>query len=80
MGTFVKKIMDWVLESEEKAAKECHVSPEEAREQIRKLLVKKKELEDRCKEQSKELEHLLDRLHWIKAETLRCERKLYQKE
>ncbi len=76
MNIFLKKMMEWVLEKEEAAAKQCHASPDEISEQIRKMLLKKKEIQEQCQEQTKELEHILDKLHWIKAEAIRCERKL----
>jgi len=76
MNIFLKKMMEWVLEKEEEAAKQCHASPDEISEQIRKMLLKKKEIQEQCQEQTKELEHILDKLHWIKAEAIRCERKL----
>jgi len=76
MNIFLKKMMEWILQREEEAAKNCHASPEEISEQIRKVLLKKKEIEERCKEQTKEFDHILDKLHWIKAEAIRCERKL----
>jgi hypothetical protein len=78
MNIFLQKMMEWALEKEEAAARNCHASPEDISEQIRKVLLKKKEIEEQCKEQSKELEHILDKLHWIKAEAIKCERKLSQ--
>ncbi|RUM71789.1 MAG: hypothetical protein DSZ10_06085 [Sulfurovum sp.] len=76
MNIFLKKMMEWALEKEEAAAKNCHASAEEISEQIRKVLLKKKEIEGQCKEQTKEMEHILDKLHWIKAEAIKCEREL----
>jgi len=78
MHAFLKKILEWTLEKEEEAARNCHATPEEISEQIRKVLLKKKELQEKCREQTKDLEHILDKLHWIKAQAIKCEHELKQ--
>ena len=35
MVEFMKKAMDWVLEKEDDAAKNCHIAPEDAEKQIK---------------------------------------------
>jgi len=71
----MKKAMDWVLEKEQDAAKDCHAHPEDIEKQIRMIEEKKESLEKRCKEDIGEMEHILNRLHTIKAESLKCHRK-----
>jgi len=75
MITFMKKAMDWVLEKEQDAAKDCHARPEDIEKQIRMIEEKKESLEKRCKEDIGEMEHILNRLHAIKAESLKCHSK-----
>jgi len=71
----MKKAMDWVLEKEQDAAKDCHARPEDIEKQIRMIEEKKESLEKRCKEDIGEMEHILNRLHAIKAESLKCHSK-----
>ena len=71
----MKKAMDWVLDKEREAAKNCHASPEDIDKQIKKMEEKKAMLETKNKEEIKEMEHILNRLHSIKAESLKCHTK-----
>jgi len=68
----MKKAMDWVLEKEADAAKNCHAKPEDIEKQIIMIQKKKEALEEQYKENIAELGHLLDKLHFIKAESLKC--------
>jgi hypothetical protein len=72
MMTFIKNAMDWILEKEQEAAQNCHANPEDIEKQIQMIETKKEGLEKRCKEEIGELEHLLNRLHTIKAQSLKC--------
>ena len=72
MVEFIKKMMDWALEKEEEAAKECHVSSKEVDEQIAKVEEKKEALQKKCKEELDEIQKILDRLEKIKEESLKC--------
>ena len=72
MVGFVKKMMEWVLEKEEEAARECHVSPEEVDEQIAKVQEKKEALEKKCQQELEELQKVIERLQKIKEESLKC--------
>lgn len=72
MMDFMKKAMDWILEKEQDAAKDCHAKPEDIEKQIKMIEEKKESLEKRCKEDLDELEHILNRLHSIKAQSLKC--------
>ncbi len=72
MVEFIKKMMEWALEKEEEAAKECHVSPKEVDEQIAKVEEKKEALQKKCKEELDEIQKILDRLEKIKEESLKC--------
>ncbi len=69
---FVKKAMDWVLEKEEDAAKECHAKPEDIEKQINALEEKREKLRKKFKEEDAEFGHVLDRLHVIKTASLKC--------
>jgi len=71
----MKKAMDWVLDKEREAAKNCHASPEDIDKQIKMMEEKKTMLETKYKEEIKEMEHILNRLHSIKAESLKCHTK-----
>ena len=71
----MKKAMDWVLDKEREAAKNCHASPEDIEKQIKMMEEKKTMLETKYKEEIKEMEHILNRLHSIKAESLKCHTK-----
>ena len=68
----MKKAMDWVLDKEREAAKNCHASPEDIEKQIQMIEEKKKMLEKKYKEEISEMEHILNRLHNIKAASLKC--------
>jgi len=72
MVEFIKKAMDWVLEKEADAAKECHAKPEDIEKQITMIEKKKESLEKQYKENIAELEHVLNKLHFIKAQSLQC--------
>ena len=72
MMDFMKKAMDWILEKEQDAAKDCHAKPEDIEKQIKMIEEKKESLEKRCKDDLDELEHILNRLHSIKAQSLKC--------
>ena len=72
MMEFMKKAMDWVLEKEQDAAKDCHANPEDIEKQIKMIEEKKASIEKQCKENIDEMEHVLNRLHTIKAQSLKC--------
>ena len=75
MMEFMKKAMDWVLEKEQDAAKDCHAKPEDIEKQIKLIEEKKAILEKKYKEDIAEFEHILNRLHAIKAQSLKCNTK-----
>jgi len=72
MMDFMKKAMDWVLEKEQDAARECHAKPEDIEKQIVMIEKKKEALAQRYREEMDEFEHILNRLHTIKAQSLKC--------
>jgi predicted nucleic acid-binding OB-fold protein len=72
MMDFMKKAMDWVLDKEREAAKNCHASPEDIDKQIKMMEEKKEMLETKYKDEIAEMEHILNRLHNIKAVSLKC--------
>jgi len=75
MMEFMKKAMDWVLEKEQDAAKDCHANPEDIEKQIKLVEEKKATLEKKYQEDIGEFEHILNRLHAIKAQSLKCKTK-----
>jgi len=68
----MKKAMDWVLEKEADAAKNCHARPEDIDKQIKMIANKKEALTKQYNDNMGELEHVLNKLHAIKAESLKC--------
>ncbi len=72
MVEFMKKAMDWVLEKEVAAAKNCHAKPEDIEKQIKMIEEKRESLKKRYEDDIAELEHVLNKLHYIKAESLKC--------
>ena len=68
----MKKAMDWVLDKEREAVKNCHASPEDIDKQIKIMEEKKEMLETKYKNEIAEMEHILNRLHTIKAVSLKC--------
>ena len=72
MVEFMKKAMDWVLEKEADAAKNCHAKPEDIEKQIKMIEEKRESLKKRYEDDIAELEHVLNKLHYIKAESLKC--------
>ena len=72
MVEFMKKAMDWVLEKEADAAKNCHARPDDIEKQIKMIEEKKESLKKRYEDDIAELEHVLNKLHYIKAESLKC--------
>ena len=71
MFKFIEKMTKWALEKEAEAAKGCEIAPEDVDKQIRIIEEKKEELQ----EQIRKLDEILTKLHFIKAEALKCERK-----
>ena len=75
MVEFMKKAMDWILEKEADAARDCHAKPEDIDKQIMMIEKKKEALTNQYNENINELEHVLNKLHSIKAESLKCQRR-----
>lgn len=71
----MKKAMDWVLEKEAEAAKNCHATPEEIDAQIHAVEKKREELKKRYEENDAAFAHILSKLHFIKANSLKCHTK-----
>jgi septal ring factor EnvC (AmiA/AmiB activator) len=73
MVNFLKKAMDWVLEKERDAANNCKVDIEDVEKQIKYVEEKRDKLKQECEENLSEFEHVLNRLHGIKASASKCE-------
>jgi len=73
---FIKKMTDWALEKEEEAAKECAISMEQIEKQLKILTEKRDELKQKCDEQLKQLNELIEKVEKIKGiEELKCKAK-----
>ena len=72
MVEFIKKAMDWVLEKESDAAKNCHATPEDIEKQIKSLEEKRMKFKKKFEEEDAEFGHILNKLHFIKAASLKC--------
>ena len=73
MLDFMKRAMDWALEKEADAAKNCHATPEDIDKQIKAVEAKREQLKKRFEEDDAEFGHILDKLHFIKATSLKCQ-------
>jgi len=74
MVEFLKKATEWMLEREADLAKKCAIDLNDVEKQIAKVQEKKEALERECRENQEELEKILTRLKWIRAEELKCQR------
>ena len=72
MVEFIKKAMDWILEKEADAARNCHAKPEEVDKQIHMIEERRDSLKKSYEENIAEFEHILNKLHSIKAASLKC--------
>ena len=72
MVAFLKKAMDWVLEKEAEAARDCHATPEDIEKQIKAMEDKREKLKKKFEDEDAEFGHVLDKLHFIKADSLKC--------
>ena len=72
MVEFLKKAMDWVLEKEAEAAKQCYVNPKDVEKQIKILEEKRMQLRKKFEEEDAEFGHVLSRLSLIKANAEKC--------
>lgn len=72
MVEFFKKAMDWVLEKEQDAAKECHINPKDVQKQIDVLEAKRADFRKKFEDDDAEFGHILSRLSLIKANASKC--------
>ncbi|MEA3434064.1 MAG: hypothetical protein U9R13_05735 [Campylobacterota bacterium] len=72
MVEFIKNAMDWILEKEADAARNCHAKPEDVDKQIHMIEEKRDALKKRYEEDIAEFEHILNKLHSIKSQSLKC--------
>jgi len=75
MVEFFKKAMDWVLEKERDAANSCKIDLADVDKQIQYVEEKRDKLKKECDENLSEFEHILNRLHAIKASASKCDTK-----
>jgi argininosuccinate lyase len=79
MVEFLRKMTEWMLEKEDELAKKCAIDPRIIEQQIEKIEAKKEELHHKCQENEEELEHILTRLKWLKAEAEKCDTRQNEK-
>ncbi len=73
MVEFMKNAMDWVLKKEADAARDCHAKPEDIDKQIVMIEKKRETLKKQYEENMSQMEHILNKLHAIKALSLKCD-------
>jgi len=76
LESFIKKLHSYLLQKEEEMAKECKISSKDIEDEIQKVLLQIKKLKEQCNDDLKEFEYLLAKLHWIKAEAIKCQNEL----
>jgi len=74
MVEFLRRATEWMLDREAELAKKCAIDLNDLDKQIAKVQEKKEALERECRENQAELEKVLTRLKWIRAEELKCQR------
>ncbi len=73
MNSFIKSVIDWMMQKEEELAKECAIPLSEIEQQIQKVQEEKEKLQEQHEQRMAELDDILKRLEKIKnAEVLRC--------
>ena len=75
MVSFLEKMMDWALGKEEELVKNCEINIEDVEKQIKTVEEKRKKLREKFEEEDAEFGHILDKLHFIKAEAQKCKEK-----
>jgi len=73
--SFLESIMEWALKKEEQLAQNCNLKPEDIDKQIKAVEERREALRKKFEEEDAEFGHVLDKLHFIKAETLKCNSK-----
>ncbi len=73
--SFIEKITEWALDKEEQLAKNCELDIKDIENQIQTLEEKRKKLREKFEAEDAEFGHLLDKLHFIKSEALKCQSK-----
>jgi hypothetical protein len=73
MHEFMKNMLDWVLDKEEKSANNCNISLKDIEKQINIVAEKKHKYEKECKDTLHEFDHILLRLNKIKEQHKTCD-------
>ncbi len=73
MATFLEKIMEWALDKEDALAKDCKIDIKDIDNQIEAVENKRKKLREQFEKEDAEFGHVLDKLHFIKADALKCQ-------
>lgn len=75
MMDFLKKVMDWILEKEQDIANDCKIDPKDLDKQITYVEKRRDAIKAKYKDDLHEMEHILSKLHSIKANSLKCNTK-----
>ena len=75
MLNFMKKTMDWVIDKERDAAKNCYIHTDDIDKQIEAIQRKRDTYKKEYEDNMAEMEHILDRLNKIKINTTMCDTK-----
>jgi len=75
MVSFLEKMMDWALNKEAELAKNCELDIDDINKQIEVVKEKRQKLREKFEEEDAEFGHVLDKLHFIKAEAQKCQTK-----
>ena len=70
MLDFMKRAMDWVIDKEQDAAKNCYIHTDDIDKQINALKEKRDDYKKECEDNMAEMEHILNRLNKIKANSI----------
>jgi len=73
MANFLEKIMEWALTKEDELAKNCKLDLKDIDNQIEAVENKRKKLKEQFEKEDAEFGHVLDKLHFIRADALKCQ-------
>jgi len=73
MANFLEKIMEWALTKEDELAKNCKLDLKDIDNQIEAVENKRKKIKEQFEKEDAEFGHVLDKLHFIRADALKCQ-------
>ena len=72
MHDFMKNVMEWLLEKEEKSVDKCAVPLKDIDKQIALVTTKKEKYQKECEDMLHEFDHILVRLNAIREKSRSC--------